>query len=163
VEVASRHFRVPAPEERLLISTLQRMYRHYYIRLCDIIDNVWLVENQEIDYTHLHSFGHAAGLWDGVATYLMIISDYVAFYRGKALVLPAQVQSDARFGRGEVCFRKNFIRVPMLPSASLYVSELTRLLHNGEICNGLRLSLLPGLATAALLEFTLTGSDKGVW
>jgi len=27
----------------------------------------------------------------------------------------------------------------------------------------LRLSLLPGLAAAAMLEFKLTGSDKGVW
>jgi hypothetical protein len=40
---------------------------------------------------------------------------------------------------------------------------LTRLLLNGEIRNTLRLSLLPGLATAAALELKLTGSDKGIW
>src|SRR6202162_1537562 len=31
-------FPVPAPEERLIISTLQRMYRHFYLRLCDVVD-----------------------------------------------------------------------------------------------------------------------------
>jgi hypothetical protein len=164
VEVASRRFRVPAPEERLLISTLQRMYRHYYIRLCDIVDNVRLVENQEIDYAHLRSLSHSAGLWDGLATYLMIISDYAKFYRGNGILLPAQVQRDARFGRREVCFRKNFIRIPVVPySARLYASELARLVLNGEIRNSLRLSLLPGLATVALLELKLAGSDKGIW
>src|SRR5205807_8409429 len=29
-------FNVPAPEDRIVISTLQRMYRHFYIRLCAI-------------------------------------------------------------------------------------------------------------------------------
>jgi hypothetical protein len=30
-------FRVPAAEDRMMISTLQRMYRHFYFRLCDIV------------------------------------------------------------------------------------------------------------------------------
>lgn len=164
VQIATYNFRVPAPEERLLISTLQRMYRHFYLRLCDIIDNARLVENEEIDYTCLRSLARSAGLWDGLATYLVIISDYVKSYRGQGFPLPPIVTSEARFGGEEVYFRRNFIRIPLLPhGASLYASELTRLLLNGEIGNSLRLSLLPGLATAAAVEFKLTGSDKGIW
>ena len=41
--------------------------------------------------------------------------------------------------------------------------ELKTLLMNGDLRNSLRLSLLPGLATAAALEQKLTGSDKGIW
>jgi len=164
VQVASRHFRVPAPEERLFVSTLQRMYRHYYIRLCDIIDNARLVESNEIDFAHLQSLGHSSGLWSGLAAYLTIISDYVGLYRRRALPLPAEIRADARFGGREVYFRKNFIRIPVVPySARLYVSELARLVLNGEIRNSLRLSLLPGLATAAVLELKLAGTDKGIW
>jgi len=37
------------------------------------------------------------------------------------------------------------------------------LMLNGELRNTLRLSLLPCLATAAALEFKITGSDKGIW
>jgi hypothetical protein len=164
VQIDAYHFRVPAPEERLVISTLQRMYRHFYIRLCDVIDNARMVENREIDYVCLRSLACSAGLLDGLATYLVIISDYVKSYRGQGLPLPLLVTSAARFGGEEVYFRRNFIRIPLLPhGASLYASELRRLLLNGEIRNTLRLSLLPGLATAALLELKFTGSDKGIW
>jgi hypothetical protein len=163
-QLASHEFQVPAPEERLVISTLQRMYRHFYIRLCDIVDNARLVEAGAVDYLYLRSLAQSAGLWDGLATYLVIISDYVKLYRGEGLPLPDLVRSAARFGGEEIVFRRNFLRIPLLPhSAKLYASELTRLLLNGEIRNTLRLSLLPGLATAAAVELKLTGSDKGIW
>jgi len=110
------------------------------------------------------SGSQSAGSWDGLATYLTIISDYVRLYRGYGLEIPALVTSAARFGGNEIYFRRNFLRIPLLPHAArLYASELTRLLMNGEIGNSLRLSLLPGLATAAALELKLTGSDKGIW
>lgn len=163
-QLASHAFQVPAPEERLVINTLQRMYRHFYIRLCDIVDNARLVEAGAVDYRYLRSLAQSAGLWDGLATYLVIISDYVKLYRGEGVPLPDLVRSAARFGGEAIVFKRNFLRIPLLPhSAKLYASELTRLLLNGEIRNTLRLSLLPGLATAAALELKLTGSDKGIW
>lgn len=164
VAITGHRFRVAAPEERFIISTLQRMYRHFYIRLCDIVDNASLVEAGAIDYVHLRSLAKTAGLWEGLATYLVIISDYVRKYRGKGLELPSIVTSEARFSGEHLFFRKNFIRIPLMPhSAGLYASELKRLLLNGDIRNSLRLSLLPGLATAAAVELKLTGSDKGIW
>ncbi|MGC2298386.1 MAG: hypothetical protein WA476_06255, partial [Acidobacteriaceae bacterium] len=39
VQIDGRVFRVPAVSDRLMISTLQRMYRHFYFRLCDIMDS----------------------------------------------------------------------------------------------------------------------------
>jgi hypothetical protein len=164
VEVGTHAFRAPAPEERLIISTLQRMYRHFYIRLCDVADNAGLIERGEVDFVRLRALARSAGLWDGLATYLVIISDYVQLYGGRGIEVPSMVTSAARFGGEEVYFRRNFLRIPVLPhAAGLYASELTRLFLNGEIRNTLRLSLLPGLATAAALELKLTGSDKGIW
>ncbi len=156
--------RVPAPEDRMVISTLQRMYRHFYIRLCDIVDNARLVDSGVVDYGLLKSLAVPAGLWDGLATYLVIASGYVEQYRGEPLPLPPLVTNAARFGNELIDFRRNFLRVPLFPqAAALYVSEWKRLLLNGEIRSTLRLSLLPGLATAAALELKLTGSDKGIW
>lgn len=164
VEIEAFEFRLPAPEERLVISTLQRMYRHFYIRLCDIVDNARLIESGVVDYLYLRSLARMAGLWDGLATYLVIVSDYIAFYRGHGLDLPNLVTSAAHFGGHEIYFSNGFLRVPLVPHAArLYASELARLFMNGEIANTLRLSLLPGLATAAALELKLTGSDKGIW
>jgi hypothetical protein len=157
-------FRVPAPEDRIVISTLQRMYRHFYIRLCDIVDNARLLDLQLVDFEYLHALGSAAGLWEGIATYLTIISEYVEAYRGNGVPLSPLVTRSAKFGTGQVRFRRDFLRVSILPhSMNLYASELMTLLLKGELRNSLRLSLLPGLATAAALEQKLTGSDKGIW
>jgi hypothetical protein len=157
-------FRVPAPEDRIVISTLQRMYRHFYIRLCDISDNARLLDAQVVDFEYLHLLGSEAGLWDGIATYLKIISDYVEGYRGYGLPVSSFVKGSAEFGAEKVSFRRDFIRVPILPqSLNLYAEELKTLLRRGDFRNSLRLSLLPGLATAAALEQALTGSDKGIW
>src|SRR5712672_814692 len=53
------NFPVPAPEERLIISTLQRMYRHFYLRLCDMIDNARLIETGAVDYLYLRSLAQS--------------------------------------------------------------------------------------------------------
>jgi hypothetical protein len=156
--------RVAAPEDRIIISTLQRMYRHFYIRLCDVADNARLVDSRVIDYVHLKSLAESAGLWNGLATYLVIVSDYVKLYTGESLPLPPLVREAAKFGNELVHFKRSFLRIPIFPqAASLYAAEWRRLLLNGEMRNTFRLSLLPGLATAAALELKLTGSDKGIW
>src|SRR5580698_927565 len=164
VHVRGHLFRVPAPEDRIIISTLQRMYRHFYIRLCDIVDNSLLLDARLVDFTHLQSVGQAAGLWEGIATYLTIISEYVEAYRGHGIPLNSLVNGSAKFGTGQVRFQRDFLRISILPhSLNLYVSELMSLLLRGELRNSIRLSLLPGLATAAALEQKITGSDKGIW
>jgi hypothetical protein len=85
-------------------------------------------------------------------------------YRGYGVPLPSLVTGSAKFGAAKVRFRRQFLRVPILPqSIHLYAGELKTLLMNGDLRNSLRLSLLPGLATAAALEQKLTGSDKGIW
>ncbi len=157
-------FRVSAPEDRIVISTLQRMYRHFYIRLCDIADNGLLVDKGLVDFVRLQALGTASGLWEGIATYLKIISEYLQAYRGYGVVLPAPVIGAAKFGLDQCRFRKDFLRVPILPhSLNLYAAELKTLILKGDLRSGFRLSLLPGLATAAAIEQKITGSDKGIW
>jgi hypothetical protein len=158
------HFRVASAEDRIIISTLQRMYRHFYLRLCDVADIAGLIDSSAIDYVYLKSLARSAGLWDGLATYLVVVSEYVESYRGKGLALPSSITSAARFGNADVSFRQKFLRIPIFPqAASLYAKEWKNLLFNGELQNTLRLSLLPGLAVAAVLALRITGSDKGIW
>jgi len=164
VVIGKRAFTVPSATDRLMISTLQRMYRHFYFRLCDIIDSAALVNEGAIDFMDLCSSAMQAGIWEGVATYLVIVSDYVRSYSGAGLHLPDFVRTAARFGGDEVYFAREFLRVPILPQAAgLYRSQLAGLLRKREIHNGVRLSLLPWLATAALVGQRITGSDKGIW
>lgn len=157
-------FRVPCPSDRITISTLQRMYRHFYFRLCDVIDSATLANSGAIDYDDLLASAQAAGIWEGVATYLTIVSDYLKSHQGSGLDMPSFVTAAARFGGSAIFYGEGFLRVPILPqSARLYGSQLAGVLGRGEIASGARLSLLPWLATAAVLGQKLTGSDKGIW
>jgi hypothetical protein len=162
--IGGHAFRTASSSDRLMISTLQRMYRHFYFRLCDIIDTAALADAGGIDYENLRSSASAAGIWEGAATYLRIVSDYVGNYRGSGLDLPDSVLRAARFGGEQISFARGFLRVPIMPqSARLYGTQLFGVIGRGELHSGARLSLLPWLATAAAVGYKLTGSDKGIW
>jgi hypothetical protein len=164
IDIQGHSFRVPSVSDRLIVSTLQRMYRHFYFRLCDVVDSASLVDASAIDYADLRTTAQAAGVWEGTATYLTIVSDYVRRYRGKGLDLPVFVRESARFGGDDVYFARDFLRVPIVPqSAGLYRTQLAKMLRRRELRGGARLGLLPWLATAAALGQKMTGSDKGIW
>ena len=157
-------FQVPAPEERAIVATLQRMYRHFYFRVCDIVNTAALLDAGEINFTELRRAAELGGIWQGVATYLKIVRDYVEKYRGSAPQLPSEVVKAAAFGGEAVYVGGRFIRVPIVPNgAKLYTQQVTLTALRGDVPATLRLSLLPPLASAAAVAYKLTGSDKGVW
>ncbi len=162
--VGGRTFLVPAPEERVIVATLQRMYRHFYFRVCDIVNTVGLLDAGEIDFGELQRAAELGGIWNGVATYLKIVCDYTLKYRGSAPQLPPEVLQSARFGGEAVYAGGRFLRIPVLPNgAELYTRQVTHTALRGDVPATLRLSLLPPLASAAAVAYRLTGRDKGVW
>ncbi len=160
--ISGRSFPVPAPEERILISTLQRMYRHFYFRLCDIADIAWLVGSGAVDFAELRRGAEMGGIWPGVASFLVIVARYVEDHGG-FVALPDEVISSAYSPYLRVQYRGNFLRVPMRPAAGLYGSQLLSAGRHGDLRAISRLPLLPPLAVSALVAYRLTGSDKGVW
>jgi hypothetical protein len=155
-------FPVPAPEERIMISTLQRMYRHFYFRLCDMADVAALLGTGTLNFEELRHGSELGGIWPGVASFLVIVSNYVNSFGG-SVSLPREVIAEARAADLQVQFRGNFLRVPMKPAAGLYGSQLLSAGKHGDLRAISRLPLLPPLAVSALVAFRLTGSDKGVW
>lgn len=164
VRVDSHDFFAPAPEERIIAATLQRMYRHFYFRVCDILNAASLVESRALDFPELRAAAQQAGIWRGVAGFLKIISDYVQCYRKRPLDLPGYVLADATVGGDKIYTRARFLRLPLVPyAAGLYTRQLRQTLSRGNMPACLRLSLLPPLASAAAVAFKITGSDKGIW
>jgi hypothetical protein len=164
VELEGYGFWVPAPEQRIIIATLQRMYRHFYARACDLLNTAQLVGSGTIDFDELQGVSQEGGIWAGVATFLAIVSDYAARYRGAPLDLPRRVTIAARFGASQVTSKNRFLRIPIFPEgAELYTSQLAKTAWRGEASAALRLSLFPGLASVAAVAAKLTGSDKGIW
>jgi hypothetical protein len=160
----SHMFRVPSVEDRIVISTLQRMYRHFYIRLCDVADIARLINSAAIDYVYLRCVARSTGLWEGLCSYLVIVAEYAESCGAGMLPLPPEVTSAARLSVANVSFKREFLRIPFLPqAATLYAKEWATLLFNGELKSTLRLSLLPGLAATAALVSKVTGSDTGIW
>jgi hypothetical protein len=128
------------------------------------VDSAELAQSGAIEYAELRFLATSAGIWEGVATYLAIVSDYVRSFRGQGLELPEFVTASARFGGNQIYYKREFLRVPILPqSARLFGAQLAGVLGRGNIQSGARLSLLPWLATAAVVGQKLTGSDKGIW
>src|SRR5579863_1119946 len=48
VQVDGHTFQVAAPEERVIITSLERMYRHLYFRICDILNLARLLRSDQI-------------------------------------------------------------------------------------------------------------------
>jgi hypothetical protein len=157
-------FPVPAPEERIIVATLQRMYRHFYFRLSDILNSAAVLDADAVNFDELRTAAELGGIWTGVATYLRLVCDYVRRYRGVAPELPRSVSDAALFGGSALFVRDCFIRVPVIPhGAKLYTRQVTRTALRGDVPAMFRLSLLPPLASVAAVAYKLTGSDKGIW
>lgn len=164
MQVNGLEFFVPAPEERIFAATLQRMYRHFYFRVCDILNAASLVESGQIDFMELRFAAQRASIWSGVASFLNIVSEYVKQYRGIGLSLPREVTSAATVGADKMYTRGRFLRVPIIPyGVRLFAREIMQMAIRGNVPATLRLSLLPPLASAAAVATKITGSDKGVW
>ena len=163
-EIAGLQFYVPAPEQAIIVATLQRMYRHFYFRVCDVLNTARLAESGALDYVRLRQASDEGGIWPGVATYLKVASDYVARYRGHGFDLPAIVTADALFGGEKIEVRNRFLRVPVVPeAANLFTRQALATALAGDVPATFRLTLLPPLASAAAIAFRFTGSDKGIW
>jgi hypothetical protein len=161
-EVNGLQFYVPAPEERIVISALQRVYRHFYYRLCDMVDTAGLLQSGDLDFEELQRAADGESIWRGVATYLVLVRNY-ADGHGCFLHLPQQVLSAAPIGDAQVQFRNGFLRVSMKTGVELYGRQLLGAASRRDGRALRRLPLLPPLAVTAWLAHSVTGNDKGIW
>ncbi|MGA9354010.1 MAG: nucleotidyltransferase family protein [Terriglobales bacterium] len=160
--VGGYDFLVAASEERVVISTLQRVYRHFYFRLCDMVDTAALLQSGAVDFAELKRAANSAGIWPGVATYLQLLQNYVQSYGG-TVGLPDEVIRAAYSPASTVQFKGGYLRVSKATGARLYSSQLLEAGKHGDVRALLRLPLLPPLAISALVAHGLTGDDKGIW
>jgi len=158
-------FPVPMPEDRIVIATLQRMYRHFYFRLTDIVNILGLLAQDRVDFDELQAIAEIGTVWPGVATLLLIVFQHGLRYGSSASVeLPESVRTAAQFNSQQTYLSRSFVRVPIVPeAANLFLCQLAGNGRKHDYHAMLRLSLLPVLATAAFVSFRIRGSDKGVW
>ncbi len=156
-------FMTPAPEERIIAAALQRMYRHFYIRVCDIVNTHAILESGTLDFAQLREAADSGGIWPGVATYLRIVTEYVRSFRKDAYALPPEVLAASKFGMEEVFVRGIWLRIPVRRAAVLYCRQICHMAGHRDVHGVLRLSLLPPLASVARLSYMFTGNHSGIW
>lgn len=155
---------VPAPEERVIVTSLERMYRHLYFRIGDILNLAKLLQGGELAFPELQEVAEQSGIWPGVAACLKIVCDYTASFGVTPTQLPPQVNSAARLG-AEILFERDGLwHFPVLPQgATLFAWELAHAIRRGDIAASVRLSLLPPLASVASLAYAMTGNSGRIW
>lgn len=164
VQVDGHTFQVAAPEERVIITSLERMYRHLYFRICDILNLERLLCSNGLAFGELQSVAKQSGIWPGVAACMKIVSDYISSYGGTAWSLPPQVSSTNGFTVEMLFERDGLWHFPVLPQgARLFATEFAHAIRRGDLAASARLSLLPPLASVASLAYAVTGNSGRIW
>ena len=155
---------VPAPEERVIAAALQRMYRHLYFRICDIVNLIRLMQSGELSYQELAVAAEIGGVWPGVAGCLELVADYANQFLSEPFVLPDELRATGKWNATQLRVQGRFLHIPFVPNgAGLFCRQFAHVLVQGNLDATARLSLLPPLASAAALAYAVTGSNGRIW
>jgi hypothetical protein len=163
-ETNGHRFPVPAPEERVIAATLQRMYRHLYFRLCDIVNLTSLIRSGELSYEELAISADMGNIWPGVAGCLQIVCDYANQYLAEPICLPESIRAEKRWSANQLHLQGGFLHLSFVSGgAPLFCRQFANTLAAGDFDATMRLSLLPPLASVASLAYAVTGSNGRIW
>jgi hypothetical protein len=155
---------IPAPEERVIAAALQRMYRHLYFRVCDIVNLTALLRANELSWDELAFAAGIGGIWPGVAGCLQTVAAYASQYLCEPLHVPQQLTADGEWTASKLHVQGRFLHVPFLPDgAKLFRRQFSQMLVRRDFDAIARLSLLPPLASVAAVAYVLTGSNGRIW
>jgi len=152
---------IPRTEHRLLLVVLQRMYRHFNIRLCDIYNTFNLLEENLIDWRYLRETSDKYGLWNGILLYLQYISKVCSCYgyyfsAGKGIDVK-------RNWPNRIITRHMHFRFPLFSTAfRLYFKKLSSDIKQSNIYSCSRLPLIVPLSLAHYLSAKLL-KRSNVW
>ena len=153
---------IPAREDQIVLATLQRLYRHFFYRICDFADCLEAL-SEGVDFERLRQIAKRHGIWQGVATHLRVTSEYANHYRGTKTGLPPFVSKAARFGIERLYPHAGYLRLPLFPQgATLWGRQVIKTWHQQNRSGAIRLGLLPPLAAAAGASYKITGRQK-IW
>ena len=154
----------PKLEHAVVLRTMQRMYRHFRIRIADVINTVGEGERGDFDWVYLREFTERAGLYRGVVYFVNYVRS-LCRAAGYDFVVPAEFYRSPSFEKSHELpivsrgthFRFSRGTVP----ASLYLSKMAanaRALNAGSVA---RTTLVFPLAALRMVAFKVMGKDLG--
>lgn len=150
-EVGGRQFLVPSAEDLLVLHGMQRVYRHDFIRLCDVLSTASLVGRSRFDWDYVCRTSEQLGTTYGLCSYMTYVGQIQRETLGREL-LPDELRRRLTVescGRGE--FRGGVFAFPRgRVVARIYLGKLRAAVRAGNLDGLGRLSLMPFVAAAAL-------------
>lgn len=138
----------PSLEFRILLAVLQRILRHFNIRLCDVVNMHQIVKSGEVDWDYLFEFSRQQGLYRAVAYYLSFVEAIHRDYVGEG-ILPDEIltQLTATAGVSSPRIERDHFRFPMWKvGPSVYTSKYLGYLRRFELGPAMRLTIVPAFA-----------------
>jgi hypothetical protein len=149
--VGGAEFLLPSPEDLLVLHGMQRVYRHGFIRLCDVLSTASLVGREGLDWDYVLRTSEQLGTAYGLRSYLTYVGQICRETLGREL-LPGGVRArpaDADCGRGR--FSNGVFVFPRgRVVGRVYVGKVRAAVRAGNWGSVSRLSLMPLVAAAAL-------------
>jgi len=157
MELEGVRISIPSGEYRILLATLQRIYRHFNIRLCDIVNTAGMIRAKQIDWNHLFLISRQLGLFRGVSYYLSFI-DKICEEHGHAQLLPKDVREKFHVDRHNcpLQIQRDHYRFPIWSiGPSVYLGKFLAHLKHLEVSSVIRLSVIPAFALFTYLNIKL--------
>ena len=153
LELGGAQVPVPAPEDRLILQGMNRVYGRRKFRLGDVVATVRLVRAPALDWPDVVTTARAQGTLSGLSCYLAYVDRLYRESYGVDLI-PAAVRRDLTLeGWGEPVFESRGYRFPALRvGRRLFWSELGSVLGARDWPAVSRLCLLPPLVAAGGLR-----------
>ena len=151
--VEGAEFLRPSAEDVLVLQGMQRVYRHDFIRLCDIACTVSLLRRKNLDWGYVLRTTWQLGTGHGLRCYLAYVEQVHEKVFG-APVLPGWLRAELKTdGCGRVEFRDGVYRFPRLRvAARVYAGKVRAALRSGNWEGASRLCLMPFVTAAAALR-----------
>lgn len=160
IEISGKIAYIPKPEYRVLLCVLQRIYRHFNIRICDAYNTIELINSNSIDWNFLRKISDKYGIWEGVQRYFSYIQKLVTKY---SITLNAEVNLIHKDWPSAIRDKNMHFRFPLASTGiSAYSKKITHDISHLNLYSIARLSLIIPLSFIHYISVKLFGQSK-VW
>lgn len=160
IEIEGKTAYVATPEYRILLCVLQRIYRHFNIRICDVYNTVTLINSNQIGWSHLKAISDKYGIWEGVLLYLNYVQKIAQRY-GLKLNIGNNIESK---NRPALISDKNMhFRFPLFSTGvRIYSKKIAAEIKNNNFSGLFRISLIAPLSLIHYSSVKLFGKSR-IW
>ncbi|MCK4462952.1 MAG: nucleotidyltransferase family protein [Candidatus Omnitrophica bacterium] len=151
---------IPRPEYRIILCVLQRIYRHFNIRICDVKNTIDILNSNSIDWAYLRQISAEYGIWEGVSRYFSYTQTLSLRYN---IRINTSINLMHKNWPTEINNRNMHFRFPLFSTGiNTYSRKIGRDIISFNLYSLSRLFLILPLALVHFISVKLFGKSR-VW